>query len=156
MAARSDTPKSADLELVITRVFDAPRDLVWKAWTEPERMARWFGPRGFASTVLRHELYPGGAYRIHMRGPEGDDHWTQGVFREVASPERLVMAGSWADAAGNPTGPETLLTILLEEQGSRTKLTLHNAGFESVTSRDAHQRGWNSALDCLGEYLVAA
>ena len=156
MTARSEAAKSTDLELVITRLFDAPRDLVWRAWTEPDRMVRWFGPRGFTSAVLRNELYPGGAYRIHMRGPEGDDHWTQGVFREVAPPERLVMAGSWADAAGNPTGPETLLTIILEEQGEKTKLTLHQVGFETVTSRDAHQGGWTSSLDCLAEYLPTA
>lgn len=156
MAARSEAAKSTDIELVITRVFDAPRELVWKAWTEPARMAQWFGPRGFTSAVLRNEPHPGGAYRIHMRGPEGDDHWMQGVFREVAPPERLAMAGSWADAAGNPTGPETLLTILLEEHGDKTKLTLHQTGFESVTSRDLHQDGWTSSFDCLAEYLATA
>lgn len=156
MAARNDAANTTDLELSITRVFDAPRDLVWKAWTEPERMARWFGPRGFTSTVQHNELYSGGGYRIHMRGPEGDDHWTQGVFREVTPPERLVMTGAWVDAAGNPKGPETLLTIILEEQGHKTRLTLRQVGFESVTSRDGHGHGWNSSFDCLEEYLAAA
>ncbi|HJU28450.1 MAG TPA: SRPBCC domain-containing protein [Candidatus Binataceae bacterium] len=156
MSARSEAAEQTDLELVITRVFDAPRDLVWRAWTEPERMAQWFGPRGFTSAIERSDLRPGGAYRIYMRGPERDDHWMQGVFREVVPPHRLVMAGSWADALGKPTGAETLLSIVLEEQGAKTKLTLHQTGFESVTSRDQHNHGWNSSFDCLGDYLAAA
>ena len=154
-AAANLVTEPADRVLVITREFDAPRSLVFKAWTDPEHMVHWFGPRGFKSTVLKNDLRPGGAYRIHMLGPDGD-HWTQGVYREVVPPERLVMVGSWADAHGNPTRPETTLTLLFEDHGGKTKLTLHNAVFESVTARDAHQSGWNSSLDCLAEYLAAA
>jgi uncharacterized protein YndB with AHSA1/START domain len=142
--------------LIITRIFDAPRELVWKAWTEPERMVKWHGPRGFTSTVERSDFRPGGAYRIHMRGPENDEHWTQGVFHEIVAPERLVMVGCWADAQGRPVGPETTVTVTLENLGARTQLTLHQALFESVTARDAHDGGWNSSLDCLAEYLATA
>jgi uncharacterized protein YndB with AHSA1/START domain len=144
----------ADRVLMITRTFDAPRELVFKAWTEPAHLVHWMGPRGFKSTVLHSELRAGGAYRIHMLGPEGDDHWTQGVFREIVEPERLVMTGNWTDAHGNPTSPETMLTITLEDHQGKTRLTLHQAVFESVTARDDHRGGWNSALDRLSEYLA--
>jgi len=154
-AATNLVTEPADRVLKITRLFDAPRSLVFKAWTESEHMARWWGPRGFKSTVLKNDLRPGGAYRIHMLGPDGD-HWTQGVYREVVPPERLVMVGSWADAHGNPTRPETTLTLLFEDLAGKTKLTLHNAVFESVTARDLHQSGWTSAFDCLAEYLATA
>ncbi len=145
----------ADRVLKITRIFDAPRSLVFKAWTDSEHIARWWGPRGFKSDVIKNDLRPGGAYRIHMLGPDGD-HWTQGIYREVLPPERLVMVGSWADAQGNPTRPETTLTLLFEDLGGKTRLTLHNAVFESVTARDLHQGGWTSALDCLAEFLATA
>lgn len=154
-AAQNLVREPADRVLVIERVFDAPRKLVFDAWTQSEHMAKWWGPRGFKSTVLRNELRPGGAYRIHMLGPDGD-HWTQGVYREVVPPERLVMVGSWADAQGNPTRPETTLTLIFEELAGKTRLTLHNAIFESTTARDMHNTGWSSALDCLAEYLAAA
>jgi uncharacterized protein YndB with AHSA1/START domain len=145
--------ESADRTLVITRIFSAPRELVFKCWTDPEHMVKWFGPKGFTSTVLKGDLRPGGAYRIHMLGPDGD-HWTQGVFREVVPPERLVMVGGWADAVGNPTRPETVLTLTFEAIGGKTKLTLHNALFESVTARDLHHGGWSSSLERLAEYLT--
>ena len=152
-AAASLIAEPADRVLKIERVFDAPRSLVFKAWTEPEHMTKWWGPRGFKSTVLKNDLRPGGSYRIHMLGPDGD-HWSQGVYREVVPPERLVMVGSWADADGNPTRPETTLTLLFEDLGGKTRLTLHNAIFESTTARDMHNSGWSSSLDCLGEYLA--
>ncbi len=152
-AAASLVSEPADRVLKIERVFDAPRSLVFKAWTEPEHISKWWGPRGFKSTVLKNDLRPGGAYRIHMRGPDGD-HWSQGVYREVVPPERLVMVGSWADANGNPTRPETTLTLLFEDVGGKTRLTLHNAIFESTSARDMHNSGWNSSLDCLAEYLA--
>jgi uncharacterized protein YndB with AHSA1/START domain len=157
MAARnSSAAKSAELELVITRIFDAPRKLVFNAWSEPDRMVRWIGPQGFTGTIVKMDARPGGAYRFHLRSPEGTDHWAQGVYREIVAPERLVYTWTWADKVGNPTRPETLVTVTFAEQGGKTKLTLHQAVFESVTARDAHETGWTSALDCLAEYLATA
>lgn len=148
---------ATDLEtrtLFIERIFDAPRDLVFKVWTDANHMKHWWGPRGFSSTVLTMDLRVGGTYRIHMRSPENTDHWSQGVYREIISPQRLVMVGSWTDERGNPTTPETTTTVVFEDLGDKTRLTLH-AVFESVTARDAHRVGWNSSFERLASYLAS-
>ena len=90
--------ETAQRELVITRVFDAPRALVFKAWTEPDRLVRWWGPQGFTTPFCTMDLRPGGAVRFCMRSPEGTDHWLQGVYREIVAPERLVCTWAWEDA----------------------------------------------------------
>ncbi|HVN91862.1 MAG TPA: SRPBCC domain-containing protein [Candidatus Binataceae bacterium] len=141
-------------ELVITRVFDAPRTIVWQAWTDPALIVRWIGPRGFTGEVEKLEPGIGGAYRFRLREPDGTDHWMQGITREFVPPERLVNTYVWADAKGNPTGPETLLTIILHEDKGRTTLTLRQMLFETVTARDAHREGWNSSLDRLNDLII--
>jgi uncharacterized protein YndB with AHSA1/START domain len=151
----SAAAETAQRELVITRVFDAPRALLFKAWTEPDRLVRWWGPQGFTTPFCTMDLRPGGAFRFCMRSSEGTDHWLQGVYREIVEPERLVCTWAWEDAEGN-TGHATLVTVTFAEHGAKTKLTLHHAVFESVTARDAHQGGWVGALDCLAEYLTNA
>ena len=153
--AEKDSPAAgpADRELVITRVFDAPRGLVFKAWTGPEHLECWQGaPRGFTVTAHKMEVRPGGAYRVCMRSPEGVDHWLQGVYREIVEPERLVFTHVWLDAQGRP-GKETLVTITFAERGGKTELTLHQTGFKSVESRDGHKGGWTSTFDRLADYL---
>jgi uncharacterized protein YndB with AHSA1/START domain len=158
MAAESNlVTEPADRVLKITRVFDAPRELLWKAWTDPAEMVKWHGPRGFTSKIEYADFRPGGKYRIYMRGPENDDHWMQGTHREIAPMDRLVMTGGWTDAKGDPLSSETILTVMFEDAGKdKTRLTLHQAVFESVTARDGHNSGWNSTLDRLAEYLAAA
>ncbi|HXZ88548.1 MAG TPA: SRPBCC domain-containing protein [Candidatus Binataceae bacterium] len=157
MAAKSNLAAAAAEErvLVIERIFDAPREVVWRAWTEPDQMARWLGPKGFTGDVEKMEPQVGGSYRFHLREPDGSDHWMQGVNREVAPPERLVYTMAWADAKGEPTTPETLVTVTFAEHaGGRTRLILRQEGFESSSARDEHRFGWNSAFDCLAEYLA--
>ena len=154
MAERpSAATKSPKQELVITRVLDAPPRLVFKAWTEPERLVRWWGPQGFTMPSCTLDARPGGAFRFCMRSAEGTDHWLRGVYREIVEPERLVCTWAWEDAEGKP-GHETLLTVTFAEHGAKTKLTLHQAVFETVTARNGHQEGWTSALDRLAEYLA--
>ena len=156
-ARNSATTESDDRVLAIERIIDAPRSLVFKAWTDPQHLVRWWGPRGFTSSIVGNlEVRPGGSYRIHMRSPEGSDHWSQGIYTEVVEPEHLVMKGSWADAEGKPISPETVTTLTFEEHGGKTKLSLRTVGFESVTARNAHRGGWNSSLDMLEEYLAKA
>jgi len=149
-AVRAST---AERELVITRLFDAPRELVFRAWTEPDRAVRWWGPQGFTTAHYEIDFRPGGSYRVCMRSPEGIEHWQRGVCREVVEQERLVFTFAWEDAEGRP-GHETVVTVDFAEVGARTRLTLHQAVFETVTARDLHQGGWASALDCLAEYLA--
>ena len=151
-AVRAST---AERELVITRLFDAPRELVFRAWTEPDRAVRWWGPQGFTTAHYEIDFRPGGSYRVCMRSPEGIEHWQRGVCREVVEPERLVFTFAWEDAEGRP-GHETVVTVDFAEVGARTRLTLHQAVFETVTARDLHQGGWASALECLAEYLAQA
>jgi len=156
MAARSNAvvTEQTERELIIERVFDAPRELVFKCWTDPEHLARWIGPKGFSGTIVACELREGGNFRAHMHGPDGQDHWQQGVFREIVPPERIVRTYCWMDADGRPTRPETLLTVTFADVGGRTRLTLHQAVFESVSACDDHRRGWSSSLDKLAEYIA--
>jgi uncharacterized protein YndB with AHSA1/START domain len=154
-AANSAAEQLNERELFIERIFDAPRSLVWKAWAEPERMVKWLGPRGFTGSIIRMDSWVGGSYRFQMRSPDGNDHWAQGVYREVVEGERLVYTWAWGDANGRPTTPETVVTVNFSDAGNKTKITLHQALFESVPARDEHRFGWSSAFDCLADYLAS-
>ena len=101
------------------------------------------------------DVRPGGAYRFNMKEVNGADRWSQGIYREIDPPNRLVFTTGWTDAEGNPTSPHTLLTLTFEEYEGKTKLTLHQTGFESGSSRDSHRQGYLSTLERLEAYLAA-
>jgi uncharacterized protein YndB with AHSA1/START domain len=146
-----------DLVLVLTRVLEAPRALVFKVWSEPEHLVRWWGPTGFTLPSCKIEFHPGGAFHCLMLSPEGSEHRMHGVYREIVAPEKISFSWTWVDAEGQP-GPETLVTVTLEEagkDGAQTKLTLHHAVFESITARDAHNGGWTQCLERLGAYVAS-
>ncbi len=154
MAARNRlVAEPAERVLVIERVFDASCSLVFRAWTEPEHLARWWGPRGFTVLSYKADVRPGGAFRFGIRSPEGSEHWAHGIYREVVPPERLVFTTTWEEPDGKPKH-ETLVTLTFAEQDGKTRLTLHQALFESATSRDLHSEGWGSTLDLLAEYVA--
>src|SRR3989337_2780421 len=88
-------------ELVITRLFDAPRELVWKAWTDPKQLMQWWGPKGFTSPVCKQDFRVGGKYLYCMRSPEGKDYWSTGVYREIVAMKKIVCTDSFADEKGN-------------------------------------------------------
>lgn len=145
-----------ETELEITRLFDVPSRLLYEAWTGPQHLKHWQGaPRGFTVTSQEVDLRPGGTFRICMRSSDGADHWLQGVYREVVSPERLAFTHTWLDAKGKP-GNETLVTITFADRGAKSELTLRQAGFPSLRSRDDHKLGWDSTLDRLAEYLAGS
>ena len=163
------TAASAPNELVITRVFDAPRSLVWKAWTEPERVALWWGPRIFTAPVCRIDLRVGGEYLYCMRSPDGQDFWSKGTYVEIVPPERIVATDSFSDAQGNVvpashygmTGDwplEMLVTVTFEDLGGKTRLTLRHSGVAAVGAQDRADmgQGWNESLDKLAEHLAAS
>ena len=154
-------------EVRITRIFDAPRELVWKAWTQPERIMRWWGPKTFTTPVAKIDLRTGGEYLNCMRAPDGKDYWSRGVFREIKRPERLVMTDSFADERGNPVPPsyygmgddsplELLVTVTFEEQDGKTRLTLRHSGIESFSETDVEnmEQGWSESFDKLAEALA--
>ena len=142
----------AGYELEIVRVFDAPRDLVYRAWTEPERMARWAAPHGYTITHNEGEIRPGGAWRSCMRSPEGKDLWLGGVYREVIENELLVFTHAWDDDDRKP-GRETLVTVAFEDEEGATRMTFRHSGFESIADRDGHRGGWNECFERLAEVL---
>jgi uncharacterized protein YndB with AHSA1/START domain len=145
---------SAERELVITRIFDAPRRLVFKMWTEPEHLVRWWGPSGFTTISGRMDVRTGGVWSRSMRAPDGRVIRKHGVYREIVMPERLVFTYVTDDPVGNP-GPETLVTVTFTDLGGKTRLTLHQGGFESVLAGEAHHGGWTSCLERLAEHLSA-
>ena len=148
------TEATAARELTVTRMLDAPRELVFRLWTDPEHAAQWWGPQGFTTISCEMDVRPGGAYRACMRSPEGTRHCRCGIYREIVVPERLVFTFAWEDAQGNP-GHETLVTLTFGEIGGKTRLTLHQAIFETVTARNEHQRGWTSTVERFAEYVAA-
>ena len=142
----------AERELVLERVFDVPRELVFRAWTDPARFTQWCGPQGFDVTVLEMDVRPGGAWRKRLRSPEGVDYWRRGVYREVVAPERLVFTYVSDDPAGLPDF-ETLVTIDFVAQGGKTLMKFRQGAFESAATLDSHTGGWTSALERFAAFL---
>jgi len=149
------TPEPAEQRvLILTRLLEAPRELVFKVWTQPGHLARWWGPNNFTLPHCEMDFRPGGAYRFCMRAPDGSDHWVWGVYREIVEPERLVFTWEGQDEAGLRSGLNNLVTVTFTEQGKRTHLTLHHATFQTVADRDDHRGGWTECLDRLAELVT--
>jgi uncharacterized protein YndB with AHSA1/START domain len=157
----------AEQALVITRVFDAPRSLVFKAWTDPERVRQWWGPKGFTCPFCKIDLRPGGVYLNCMRSPEGRDYWSTGVYREIVSSKRIVCTDSFADEDGNLVTAahygmsadyplEMMITVTLKEIEGKTRLTLIHDGIPPGKEQDNCRAGWNESLDKLADYLARA
>jgi uncharacterized protein YndB with AHSA1/START domain len=157
MGAKSSraTTDTASRELVITRVFDAPRSLVFKAWTHPDHLKRWWGPHGFTVLSCTMDFRVGGGWSLSMQSPAGVVDRQRGLFREIVEPERLAFTYAFEDEHGK-RGHETIVTLSFADLGSKTELTLRQAVFESVAVRDDHVRGWGEALDHLAEYVIKA
>ncbi len=139
--------------LTITRVFDAPRELVFAAWTQPEHMRHWWGPRGYTTLSSKLELFPGGTWRIVSRHEDGSETAESGMIRACDAPAKLVLTHAWENKEGT-RGPDTLVTLDFTEQDGRTTMVFHQAPFDSAGTRDGHGVGWNESFDMLAEYLA--
>lgn len=151
-------------ELIITRVFDAPRQRVWEAWTEPEKTKLWWGPKDFTSPVSAIDLRVGGKYLNCMRSADGKDYWSTGVYREIAEPERLVMTDSFADPDGNVVPAsyygiegyfplELQVAVTFEESDGKTTMTLIHTGIPAGRMAEMTRQGWNESFDKLAKIL---
>jgi uncharacterized protein YndB with AHSA1/START domain len=152
MTISATATKPIERALTIARLFDAPRDLVFRLWTDPKHALNWWGPRDHPARQIEMDVRPGGKWRHCLRSTEdGRDLWHGGVFREVVAPERLVFTFAWEEEGER--GLETLVTVTFAERGSRTLMTFHQAPFQSDGERDGHTGGWNSTFDRLAEHL---
>jgi uncharacterized protein YndB with AHSA1/START domain len=151
--AVANTVAAPERELVITRVFDAPRELVWRLWTDPEHAKHWWGPVHHPGVQLSMDVRPGGRWRHCLRSVEtGEDLWHHGVFREVKPPERLVFTFAWEQEGER--GQENLVTVTFVEEGNKTRMTFRHAPLWSDGERDGHGEGWSSTFDRLATHIA--
>jgi uncharacterized protein YndB with AHSA1/START domain len=159
MAARnSPAVRSTVQGLVIERIFHTPRGLVWRAWTDPEQVMRWWGPKGYTAPVCKIDLRVGGTFLYCMRSPEGIEYWNTGVFQEIVPLEKIVCTDSFADQTGkvvpatyygfSPDFPlELLMTVTFEDLAGKTRLTLRHTGLPAGEIQESARAGWNESLD---------
>lgn len=163
------SPQTQTQPLVIERTFDAPRELVFKAWADPDQIKRWWGPAGFSAPHVETDFRVGGKWFYAMQSPdfnEGKPIWATGVYREIVANERLVMTDCFADEKGNvvPASAygmdgdfplEMLITVTFADAGNgKTKMTLKHEGLPAGEHMSGANEGWNSSLDKLAEALA--
>ncbi len=169
-AATAETNTTATPEFAITRTFDAPQALVWKAWTEPERLARWWGPKGFDLEVKNLDFRPGGSFHYAMRSPQGQTMWGKFIYEQIDPTDRMTFINTFSDEAGgitrNPwmaTWPlEVINTLTLTEENGKTTLNLRggprNASGEEMATfagaTDSMSAGFAGTFEKLDAYLA--
>ena len=144
-------PVNKETTLQLRRVFSAPREKVFKTWTDPKQMKQWIIPQnGFSVPNAHVDLRIGGKYRIDMLSPKGICHTAVGTYREIAVPEKLVFTWFWEN---RPEEGETLVTVEFYEQGSATEVVLTHERFQNEAVRDDHVMGWSGAIGQLARFL---
>jgi uncharacterized protein YndB with AHSA1/START domain/predicted enzyme related to lactoylglutathione lyase len=150
--------------LYITQIFDSPLSTVWKAWTEPEHIMKWWGPKDFTASIVKNDLREGGSYLYCIRSHDGEDVCSTGVYKEIVPMERIVATDSFADSEGNVVAAshygmsgdwplELNAIVIFEEVDGKTKLTLQHQGFPDHKNRDFAETGWKESFDKLATYL---
>jgi uncharacterized protein YndB with AHSA1/START domain len=161
-----DTGNKAE-RMVVTRVFDAPREQVWKAWTDPHYVMQWWGPKGFTSPVCRMDLRVGGKFLCCMRTPDGQDFWNGGEYHEIVPHEKIVSSMYFSDANGNKVEAaeygieheaidDAYDVVTFEDFGDgQTKLTFTGNETMEDAKSSGQLEGWNEILDKLAEVIAA-
>lgn len=148
-------------DLVVTRVFNAPRGKIWEAWTNAEQQKKWWGPKGFTAPQMTSDFREGGSYLYCVQAPNGQKFYITGVFKEIEPQEKLVFTGGFADEHGNPVpgshygmdGHEMgTQTVEFEDFGNKTKVTLRQEGLPAQEI-DAEISAWNQSFDKLAQIL---
>lgn len=153
-----NTSESSGLEILITRFVDAPRALVYKAWTELEQIEQWWGPKGFQTKVTELDFRPGGKWRYVMVGPDGTEYPSVGIFTEIIGLQKIVTTDEFGDASQSQGLSGIICAVKFEDlPDNKTKLSLLIT-HRSPEDRETHEKmgaieGWGSTLDCLDEYL---
>jgi len=159
MPTETDIEPTAQRDLTITRSFDAPRERVFAAWTDPKQLARWWGPDCFTNPVCELDARPGGRLRIVMRAPDGTDYPMSGIVQEIAAPGRLVLTSVAEGADGTPL-LSALTTLDLAEQNGKTALTLRASAVgiaaEAPRMLEGMEAGWTQSLGRLSGLLAQA
>jgi uncharacterized protein YndB with AHSA1/START domain len=148
----------------ISRIFDAPIELVWERWTDPEKYKCWWGPKDFTAPYAKVDLHPGGKYLSSMRGPDGKEYWSTGTYKEIIEPNRIVCTDSFADEHGNIVPAtyygmgsdipmEMEVEVTLEDIGGKTRLVLEHYGFPEGEMSEQTKQGWNESFDKLADCL---
>jgi uncharacterized protein YndB with AHSA1/START domain len=151
-------PKATFRNFAISRVFDAPRELVFAAWTKPEQLTRWLCPKDFQVTFVEADVRKGGEWRSGMRSPEGIDYTMRGTYCIVVEPELLVFTHAWEDSLepGHIPDHELVITVVLLERDGKTEMTFSVTGLTSEDSNSGQRQGWSEAFDNLGAHLKNA
>ena len=155
---------------VISQTFDAPRDRVWKAWTERGQLMQWFGPKGFTMPAAKLDFRPGGTFHYCLSAPDGNEMWGKFAYREIAAPEQIVLVNSFSDEDGNitrhpfsATWPlEMLSTATFADEGGKTKVTIEWSPLNPTdeerktfdSSHDGMKQGWSGTFEQLADYLT--
>ena len=154
MTAMTLSPSATtDRDLSIRGIFHAPRELVFKMWTEAAHAQQWWAPRHFTVTACSIDLRPGGAWRARIESPDWGVLWIGGVYLEIVAPERLSFTFYTEDWYGRP-GPETLVSVTFSDLGEATLFSFQQGAFDDIDTRNGHEDGWASAFDVLAEYLA--
>ena len=140
-------------ELLITRIFNAPRETIFTLWTEPQHVVKWWGPKHHPATQMKMDVRPGGLWRACLRSAEdGKELWMNGVYREIIHPERIVFTFTWEEEGER--GMETLITITFSDLNGKTEMKFHQTPFQSTFEKDGHSEGWMSTFDRLDEFAI--